>query len=590
MAGIPEEKIAEIRDAADIVEVISSHVALKKAGANFRGLCPFHQENTPSFMVSPAKQIYHCFGCGEGGNVFQFLMKMENLSFGEVVKQLAERSGISLPDYHEGNKDKAENELLFEINKMAAGFFSRNLLENRKGQAWNYLQKRGVTENIIERFGLGLSFDEWDGLLQYAAKQKIKGEMLEKAGLALKRKEGSGYYDRFRARLMFPIGNYGGRIIGFGGRSLDNSEPKYMNSPETPLYRKNRNLYAWHLAKDDMIKKGVAILVEGYFDAITAHQYGFSNTVAGLGTALTTEQARLLRRWVNEVIIAYDVDKAGQAASLRGYDILIEQGLKVSLARMPEGKDPDEFLRHAGAAGFEKAMKNSVNLIDYKLQFLGKVTDPSAKAKVINELASTLAKIPSETERAEYARQLDEKLLSSISTGVESKSQREILSVIQKIKPSAGYFPKTVALAGRPGQAKTTREKAERDLLRLMLGNSEISRLGLDRLEHDDFHDSTHAELFQWLKKHAVLPEQSDLAKLVGESKNGLKQLITGLLMEQREYELPVKVAGELVKFIGMSEEKKRYEELRRKIKTKTVNITEVKEFHGLKKSFDKKN
>jgi len=584
MPGIPEEKIEQVREATDIVEVVSRHVSLKKAGANFRGLCPFHQEKTPSFMVSPAKQIYHCFGCGEGGNAFRFLMKMENLTFVEAVKNLAQQSGIALPRWEESGTK--ETEQLYNANKIAAEFFHSNLLETGEAlPARQYLAKRGVTDEIIEKFQLGFSLNSWDGFLHFARKKGIQPDMLEKAGLVIRRQEG-GWYDRFRNRLMFPIGNYGGKVIGFGGRALDDSEPKYMNSPETQLYQKNRNLYAWHLAKEEIIKQDRAIIVEGYFDAITAHQFGFPNTVAGLGTALTAEQARLVKRCASQAIIAYDVDAAGQKASFRGFDILIEQDLKVRLAKMPAGKDPDDFIRQAGHDAFEKLTANSINLIEYKFNFIGEAKEPSVKASVVNELIVTLAKIPNEVEKRAYVSELADKLkLEGVFHGDRVVDELGIWSEIDKVKKDRAYFPVMQAGAGQ-GKRTSAALVAERDLLQLMMGNSDARKAAIERLKPENFQDNVHKELFVLLSKDDFT-EESRLSRLVSKSEGtDLGRLITALMMEKDKYENPVTGAMQLIKSILDSESRKRMKELKL---VKNPTEKELREQTEIKRRLDGK-
>lgn len=364
---IPEDIIDRIRESNDIVDVISEYVSLKKKGRNYFGLCPFHNEKTPSFSVLQDKQIYHCFGCGEGGNVISFIMKYKNLGFIDAVTMLAERANIVIP---EGNKDIDNEKIslkenLFKICREAAKFFYINL--QRSSSGLEYFGSRGIGYDIIKKFGLGYSPDSWNSLLKYLTSKGYSEDLIEQAGLVIRKSNKSGYYDRFRNRVMFPVFDVRGKIIGFGGRVTDDSKPKYLNSPETPVFNKGNNLYGLNLATKSNMNRRI-IIVEGYMDVIALHQYGITNAVASLGTALTKEQAKLLKRYGDEVIICYDSDTAGQAATLRGLDVLVDAGCSVSILNIPKGKDPDEFIRTEGKEAFINCMNNSMPLMEYRIK------------------------------------------------------------------------------------------------------------------------------------------------------------------------------------------------------------------------------
>ena len=318
---IPEDKISEIKHSADIVDIVSDVVLLKKAGKNLVGLCPFHSEKTPSFTVSPDKQIFHCFGCGVGGNVISFLMKQEGLSFPEVARHLAKRYGVSIPEgpvSPEQKRRMSERESLFDLNRRAMDYFHETLLKSPAGEkARSYLSKRGISAKTIDAFKLGFARDGWDHLLRYFSGRRIPRALLEKSGLILARKDSSGYYDRFRNRIIFPIFNASMQVIGFGGRVLDDALPKYLNSPETAVYNKSRSLYGIHRAKEKCRTTGTVFIVEGYFDLLTLHQHGIENAVATLGTALTAEHVRLLTRYASRMILVYDSDEAGIRSAQR---------------------------------------------------------------------------------------------------------------------------------------------------------------------------------------------------------------------------------------------------------------------------------
>ena len=344
---ISEEILEKIKSQNDIVDVISERVRLRKAGRNFTGLCPFHNEKTPSFSVSQEKQIYKCFGCGEAGNVISFVMKDKNLPFVEAVKYLANRANIPL-EMHNGEKSKSakKKDLLYRVNVEAAKFFFSNLMNNQNAK--EYFLNRGIKEETIKKFGLGFANDSWNSLMFYLRKKGINDVLLEEAGLISVNKEKGRKYDRFRNRVMFPVFDYQGKVIGFGGRVLDDSKPKYLNSPETLVFQKGTNLYGLNFALKHNMSERYFVIVEGYMDLISLHQYGITNVVASLGTALTINQARLLKRYADKVIISYDADMAGQMATLRGLEILRTAGFDVRVLNIPQGKDPDEYVRSNG--------------------------------------------------------------------------------------------------------------------------------------------------------------------------------------------------------------------------------------------------
>lgn len=409
-ARIPDSTVREIIARLDIVEVIGEYVELKRQGQNYVGLCPFHSEKTPSFSVSPSKQMFYCFGCGVGGNVLSFVMKKENLPFREAVESLAVRAGVRLPATvgaaafeREGIKAKLER-----INHEAEQFYHRLLTSSPAAtKARQYLKKRGLGPEAIERFRLGYAPPDWDQLVRHL-RRHYSGADLEKAGLAVPQRQGGGYYDRFRDRIMFPILGWRGEVIGFGGRSLsDDALPKYLNSPETPLFHKGRALYALSWARASIRSEGYAVIVEGYMDALACHQAGIANVVASLGTALTREQAQMLRQVTERVVIAYDGDAAGQAATQRGLGLLAEAGLEVRVATMEAGKDPDDVIRSQGAEAFRQALTQALPLMEYNLkraQSTYDIRSPQGKIKATRALLPYLAQIASPLERGVWIR------------------------------------------------------------------------------------------------------------------------------------------------------------------------------------------
>jgi len=402
---IKREIIEKVRERADIVEVISSYIPLKPAGKNYRALCPFHKEKTPSFTVSPEKGLFHCFGCGVGGNVFTFLMRYEGISFYEAVKSLAERYGIPIEEV-EGVQEKLEP--YFEINRMANEIFRMKLLHPREGKvARDYLLKRGVAPKSWELYGLGYAPDQWD-LLSGFFEQKGKDLLLvEEVGLIIRGTK--GYYDRFRGRIIFPIEDIRGRILGFGGRILGEGEPKYLNSPDSPIFKKGECLYGLKQARDHIIQKREAVIVEGYFDVISLAQSGLRNVVAPLGTALTEVQLRILKPLVNKVLLLFDGDQAGRKAAMRAVELLVQEGIEGDIIILPENEDPDTFLKSHSVedllrlrkGGLEFYCEGVINNYEIKkpegkfkaaqafLEFLSKVEDP-LKRKIYGEYISSL--------------------------------------------------------------------------------------------------------------------------------------------------------------------------------------------------------
>lgn len=408
----PEEIVEEVRQRNDIVDVISSYVKLQKKGSNHMGLCPFHNEKSPSFSVSQSKQMYHCFGCGVGGNVFTFIMEYENFTFVEALKLLAEKSGITLPeaDLSEEAKKQANLKMrLLEINKEAAKYFYYQLKADTGNAAYQYLVKRGLTDEIITQFGLGYSNKYSNDLYQYLKNKGYDDTVLRQSGL-ITMEESKGVYDKFWNRVMFPIMDVNNRVIGFGGRVMGDGLPKYLNSPETKLFDKSRNLYGLNLAR--LSRKRQFLLCEGYMDVIALHQAGFTNAVASLGTAFTGLQANLIKRYTDEVLLTYDSDEAGVKAALRAIPILKEAGLTAKIINMEPYKDPDEFIKALGAEEFQKRMENAENSFYFEIAVLEKgykLEDPEQKTKFFNEVAKKLLVFTEEIERNNYIEAIDRK-------------------------------------------------------------------------------------------------------------------------------------------------------------------------------------
>ncbi len=400
-----EELIEEVRTRNDIVDVISGYVKLQKKGSSYFGLCPFHNEKSPSFSVSRQKQMYYCFGCGAGGNVFTFLMEYENFSFVEAVKYLADRAGVELPEmeYSKEAKEKADLKAsILEINKLAAKYFYVQLKSERGNAAYTYLKDRQLSDKTITAFGLGYSNKFSDDLYKYLRSKGYSEELIRQAGL-ISTDERHGVYDKFWNRVMFPIMDVNSRVIGFGGRVMGDAKPKYLNSPETPVFDKSRNLYGLNRARTS--RKPYFLLCEGYMDVIALHQAGFTNAVASLGTALTPGHASLIRRYVQEVYLTYDSDDAGTRAALRAVPILREAGISAKVIRMDPYKDPDEFIKNLGAEEYEKRIREARNGFMFTLEVLARGYDmnsPEGKTAFFREAARRLMEFEDELERENY--------------------------------------------------------------------------------------------------------------------------------------------------------------------------------------------
>ena len=402
-----DELIDEIRNRNDIVDVISQYVVLKRSGRNFFGLCPFHKEKSPSFSVSPDKQIFHCFGCGVGGNVFHFVSKIENISFREALETLAEKAGVELPTL----ESDTENELIqlkskvYEINKYAAEFYHENLYKTNAKPAQEYVKKRKMDNTTLGNFMIGYSNNSYNELYNMLKEKGFTEEEILASSLVNKTKEGK-FIDRFRGRLMFPIQDVRNRVIAFGGRVLDDSKPKYINSPENIVYSKGRHLFGLNVAKKYENKMKKIIIVEGYMDAISLHQRGIHNVVASLGTAMTDAQGHLLRNNSEQVVIGYDSDGAGQAATMRGLEILQNMGCDIRILQIEGAKDPDEFVVKYGPERFLKQVDNAISLVEYKVKVLKSnlnLEQPNDKIKFLKEIANVLSKIDNNIEKEVYA-------------------------------------------------------------------------------------------------------------------------------------------------------------------------------------------
>lgn len=550
-AYISEDKIKEINNNADIIEIISERVVLKKAGKNYLGLCPFHAEKTPSFSVSPDKQIYYCFGCGAGGNVISFLMRQDGLSFPEAVKQLANRYGIDIPQGKltpEQRRQITQREQLLAVNNSAMQFYRRMLLDEREGQkARDYLTGRGMTQQTIHDFQMGYAPNGWDHLLRHFAKERVPTKVLEMSGLAIPRKGKSGHYDRFRDRLIFPILNLDSQVIGFGGRVFDDTVPKYLNSPETPVYHKSRSLYGLNRAKSKCRQTGCVYIVEGYFDLVSLHMRGIENAVATLGTSLTPQHLQVLKGFVGKsgkAILVYDSDAAGIKAALRSVSVFNEGFMTARIMVLPQGHDPDSYLSSHGPEAFIESSAQAMDIIPFLLENAIKKYGLSVdgKLKIIDALKVPLKEIDDSLARSLYIKTVSERL------------QIEETAILQRVRealPEAGRKPwnnagGTSESPGRTVAPKKRREPSfegrnyrfERQIVAMMLNcpdiiadvcklnlidyfeNSHLKTIGVKIVDNERRRDSGRVDILD------LFEEQS------------IKDLIASLMMEDNQWEL----------------------------------------------------
>ena len=460
---IPEDVIEKIKEQNDIVDIISENVRLKKSGKNYTGLCPFHNDKSPSFSVSTDKQIYKCFSCGEAGNVITFVMKYKRLTFLEAAKYLADKANIPLEIAgQENNKVSRKKELLYKVNVDAARYYFANLQKFKTAK--EYFLKRGIKEETIKRFGLGYAQDNWKGIISFLRTKGYKDDLLLEAGLISKNENTGNVYDKFRNRVMFPVFDVKGKVIGFGGRVLDDSKPKYLNSPETMIFQKGINLYGLNFAVKNGLKEDYIIIVEGYMDLIALHQSGITNVAASLGTALTVNQARLLKRYVSKVIISYDADVAGQTATLRGLEILRNAGFDVKVLTVPEGKDPDEFVRNNGKDAFIRLVKDALPLIEYRIKKVAEginLKDGSDLVKYGGKFADILVDL-NPVEKDVYIKKISEE------TSIKEQALYDLLSQEMAKKQKEDNFVNKKEYTGTKLYVEPAYLKAERALLKLM--------------------------------------------------------------------------------------------------------------------------
>jgi DNA primase len=561
MAGrIPDEIIQQVLDRTNIVELIGGYLPLRQAGSRWKGLCPFHTEKTPSFMVNPERQIFHCFGCGKGGSAIAFLMEQERFSFPEAVRFLADRAGIRVPAARGGDRDAEGRLRLVEMHRLAAEQFRANLAGAEGAAARGYLEGRGLEPGTIERFQLGYALGQWDALLRHLVRAGYRPEEVERAGLAAPRRDPgggagrSGAYDRFRDRVMIPIADASGKVIAFGGRALRPDDVKYINSPETPLYRKGQHLYGLHLAARTIREEGWAILVEGYFDLIGLHRGGFHNAVAALGTALTAQQVEVLARYTDRAVLAFDPDRAGLQAALRGIELLLARGLAVEVAALPEGLDPDGLVAQRGRDGVAEVLARTADVVDFTWAAAGRAARRGPRAsgpgaggvdaavQAGEAVLGVLARMGPGIRRDKYAQKLAERL------GVGEASIRAELARRAAGRGAVPPAPPPAAAACGPQPIPSV----EGELLQLLLRQPERIPATRAVVLPDDFSDPTLRRVFEMVCEGEALGSSALTHALVGHEDEAIRAAAGGLVMaDERKFEEADRIFADFLRYFA---------------------------------------
>ena len=526
--SMPDDFIDRVRSQADIVSVVSEYVSLKKRGRDHWGCCPFHQEKSASFSVSPDKGFFYCFGCQAGGDVYRFLMRIEGLSFGDAVKRLAGKMGIALPERERSEAEiraEREREDVLRANALAKDFYQACLRKSAYGKpGLAYLEKRGLTSDCIESFALGFAPDAWDKMSVALQGKGVSSDVLIRAGLSLPRPQ-SGVYDRFRNRIMFPIEDIRGRVIGFGGRVMDGGEPKYLNSSETMVFRKKQVLYGIQRAYRHIKDAGRSIVVEGYMDVLALVGQGIPNVVASLGTAFTPEQARMLNHYAPEIYFAYDSDAAGQNATLKALSLIRSGGSVVKVVKLPQGKDPDEFIRKAGVEAFKKQIDGAAGLLEFQIDWVlstVKYDDLSGKAEVVRQAIPFLSGVDNEIEQGRQLARLAEKL------GIDENSIR---SELRKVKRGQSQNPALAKTMLRKPDARVV--KAEIGLLANLLKDAELFSSIASFLSPDDFREENRRVIAEILWEEYTAGRTVSVEKLTDRLEEPAVQELSRLVMAE---------------------------------------------------------
>ncbi|SDN43104.1 DNA primase [Alkalicoccus daliensis] len=550
---IPEEVVNAVRRELDVVDVISEYIQLKKQGRNFTGLCPFHGEKTPSFSVSQDKQLYHCFGCGAGGNVFTFVMEYEGLSFLEAIQKLGKKTSVALPEIDEAAQEapKQEEKSWYKGHELAMKMYHHLLVSSPEGKkAREYLRGRGFTKEVIDRFQIGYAPDSWNFLTDFLTKRGLDPKEMSTCGLLAARESDGKQFDRFRDRIMFPIWDKRGNVIAFGGRVLDpENKPKYLNSPESEVFNKGSLLYHFHGARPSMKRKNEAVLFEGYVDVISAYRAGIEHGVGALGTALSDEQARMLRRNADKVILCYDGDNAGQTASWKNAEILMNAGLEVYISVLPDGQDPDDYIQQYGTERFaDNIIGRPKTLMEFKSGFLRRDKDMSLEAdqlRYAEEMLIEIGKLPKALERDHYLKQLEEEF--SLSYEVLKQEMKEHVQNNVKARTKEVRQVQRKETAARAKKMQTAEEKAEQDLITLMLHSEEAAERVEERIG-SAFQNETNQALAALLYSYYASGHNSDPARFIESVQdNDLKQQAAALAMKQIHLDLTEQVMDDYV-------------------------------------------
>jgi len=565
--AIPSDKIEQVRLASDIVDVVSGYLTLRQRGKNHFGLCPFHQEKTPSFSVNPELQIFHCFGCGAGGNVFTFIMRVERLTFPESVRLLAKAAGITIPEEEEDRESLQEKEALYYANKFAHDWFQLQLQESAEAEpARRYLSSRGLSMEICLNYGVGYALNRWDGLLHQAKQKSLNPDVLVKAGLVLQ-KENGDLYDRFRGRITFAIHNLSSQVVAFGAcRMTEDKSPKYVNSPETDIYQKRLILYGLHQSREAVRQKNQVIIVEGYTDFISVHRCGVANVVATSGTALTDDHARTLRRYTANALILYDGDSAGAAASLRGADVLLTNGFDVRICLLPTGRDPDEFARQEGAEALQRRIATAVPLMEYRVRLMeqqGLLRTPNQRAEAIRDLLGSVALIGDAMKKAFVVRDLAEKLNMEealLWTEVRRLERRSRLQVKTDEPAETAPIPGDFFL--------NRRGAAELGLLEVVLMQPERVGSIVGAIQSDEFIHPEIREIFRQIELDFIEGEEYDPGRYIANLRDPYiaRKISAALQRTQAAHANPDRYAFDCLNVIRISKLDDRIEELRKQI------------------------
>jgi len=548
---ISDDVINQIRDRVDIAEIVGQHVALTRAGQNLKGLCPFHQEKSPSFTVSSSRQIFHCFGCGAGGNVYTFLMRLTGAAFPEIVRDLGRKVGVDVPESTGGYSTEARTQLgrLERLNAAAGVWYQRMLMEGpASAQARAYLDSRGIQPHTTAQFNIGYAPSEWDGLTKAMLKEGFAPADLVAAGLSIPRDQSgsqktavSGHYDRFRSRIMFPITDLRKRVVAFGGRILGDGMPKYLNSPETPLFKKGQTLFALDAAREAAGQQQTLIIVEGYFDAIALHQAGIRHVAATLGTALTAEHITVIRRFASNIILLFDPDQAGVRAALRSLDLFVNSGLSVKVVSLPEGDDPDTYVRQHGAEGFASLHRSAPSLLDFAIEHSLRTAESGSvedRIRAVDAVLRILQKSAHPIEREERIRLVAERLGLSQQRLIE---RYPMLMSEEQRRPERSVNASAVAV---PSKVKPNPE--ERDLAHLLVQGS-LSATDLRKLSPDAFSTPAYKRLIEGALQHRAedgrVSVRNLLDALIRDEVCG--SLVSELSMQEQHYDdVPAHIAG----------------------------------------------